>query len=164
MLIVARLGHKIKMYNLFAQRILEQLMDRSLSVTLAATFGETDRTWRNRLQAKWQPNEIQRKRYKELATTSSVERMVQQGGWLPEEAQAILADRPSTKLGMELPTADLIYGFSPPQGAHCQSSIELATRFDQDCSRLCWRGGWKCGTRCVVRHAEVGAVLLGRCG
>ena len=111
-------------------------MDRAPAVVLSNLTGESDRIWRDRLQTHWEPSEEQRARLDEASTSVLVEQLVERGGWLVEEARAIVAGLPSAQAGMAMPTADLIHVFSPLQGAYCRETVALATHLDQDCDRL----------------------------
>lgn len=124
------------MYNHFATAIIARLMDRAPAVVLSNLTGESDRIWRDRLQAHWEPSEEQRARLDEASTSVLVEQLVERGGWLVEKARAIVAGLPSAQAGMPMPTADLIHVISPLQGAYCRETVALATHLDQDCDRL----------------------------
>jgi len=124
------------MYNRFTIAIAARLWDRAPAAVLSDLTGESDRVWRDRLQTNWEPNEAQRARFDKASTAALVDQLVERGGWLVEEARAIVAGLPSAQAGMPLPTADLIHAFSPVQGAYCREAVALASRFDQDCDRL----------------------------
>ena len=124
------------MYNRFATAIVERLLDRAPAVVLADLTGESDRTWRDRLQAHWEPSEEQRTHFDETSTKMLVKRLMERGEWLEEEARCILAGSPSAQAGIAMPTADLIYSFSPRYGSYCKEAIALAGHFDQDCDEL----------------------------
>jgi hypothetical protein len=124
------------MFNQFAVTIVERLVGRKLAVLLGELSGTTERTWRNRFKQGWEPSENERKYLDERTTATLTERMVRIGEWPADEARKIVSERPSKKAGVALPTADLIYHFSPLYGDYCQEAITLATHFDRDCESL----------------------------
>lgn len=124
------------MFNQFSITILERLMGRKPAVVLGELSGTTERTWRTRLKHGWEPTEDERKDFDERTNVALTKRLIDIGEWSPDEALAILAERPSTKAGVFLPTADLIYSFSPGHGKYCQEAMALAARFDRDCDEL----------------------------
>lgn len=121
------------MFNHFSTVVVERLSNQATSVMLADWSGEPERTWRHRLQSDWKPSAAYLAQLNSTIAQAQTDRLVKKGGWEIDEARAILAQRPSTRAGMPLPTADLIYTFSPRSGAYCPESIALAKRFDQDC-------------------------------
>lgn len=124
------------MFNQFAFTILERLCGQKLVVLLQELSGTTERTWRNRFKHGWDPTEDERKHFEERVTATLTEKMVSVGEWPEDEAREILAERPSARAGVFLPTADLIYQFSPRYGAYCRGAIALATHFDRECESL----------------------------
>jgi hypothetical protein len=124
------------MYNYFAITILERLVGRAPAVVLAELSGTTERTWRNRIKKGWEPTEEEYARFDARTTAALAEHLVNKGGWSIAEAQEILAGRPSQQAGLALPTADLVYHFSPRFGVDYQQSITMAAGFDRDCDRL----------------------------
>lgn len=124
------------MFNQFAFTILERLCGQKLAVMLHALSGTTERTWRNRFKRGWEPTEDERKHFQDRTTAALIERMASVGEWPPDEARKILAERPSAIAGAGLPTADLIYQFSPRYGEYCREAISLAIHFDRDCEAL----------------------------
>lgn len=124
------------MFNQFAVTIVERLTGQKLPVLLGELSGTTERTWRDRIKRGWEPSEKERKKLAERTTATFTKQMVDIGEWPVDEARKILADRPSTKAGVALPTADLIFHFSPLYGDYCRETISLATRFDHDCESL----------------------------
>jgi hypothetical protein len=124
------------MFNHFAFTILERLCGQKLAVMLHELSGTTERTWRNRFKHGWDPTEDERKDFEDRTTAALTEKMVSVGEWPADEARKILADRPSTRAGAFLPTADLIYQFSPRYGDYCREAIAVAIHFDRDCESL----------------------------
>lgn len=124
------------MFNQFAITILERLIGRKPAVWLSEISDTTERTWRTRLKRGWVPTDDESKDFDERTNAALTERLVRMGGWSIDEARAILAKCPSTSAGAFLPTADLIYNFSPRCGEYCQNAIALAAHFDRECERL----------------------------
>jgi hypothetical protein len=124
------------MFNQFAITIVERLVGRKPAALLGEFSGTSERTWRSRLEQGWEPTDDERKDLDARTTAALTEQLVRIGGWSLDEANAIVAGRPSVKACVFLPTADLIYHFSPNQGKYCQEAIELASHFDHDCGRL----------------------------
>jgi hypothetical protein len=124
------------MFNHFVIPILERVHGSKLAVLLGKYSGTTERTWRTRMKKGWDPNEEELKRFRERTDDKLAKYLVKHGEWTPEEALDIVKGRPSAKASTPLPTADLIYHFSPLHGQYCQEAIALATHFDQDCARL----------------------------
>jgi len=124
------------MFNLFVEPVLERLIGRKPVVLLGELSGTSERTWRNRLKHGWEASEREQEELGQRFTAALTKQLVEDGEWPPEEAHAILANRPARLIGVPLPTADLIYNFSPRYGAYCQETIQLATHFDRECDRL----------------------------
>jgi hypothetical protein len=124
------------MFNQFSITILERLVGKKFAVLLDELSGTTERTWRNRFKHGWEPTEDERKSLDERMTAAITEKMNRVGEWSLDEARKILAERPSNRAGIFLPTADLIYQFSPLHGDYCPEAVALATRFDRDCKML----------------------------
>jgi hypothetical protein len=124
------------MFNQFAVSILERLTGRKLAALLGDISGTTERTWRNRFKHGWEPTKDECRRLIARHDAAFIQSMVKVGGWPADEARAIAAERPSVKAGTVLPTADLIYQFSPGHGINCPETIALATHFDRDCEAL----------------------------
>jgi hypothetical protein len=124
------------MFNQFAFTILERLCGQKLPVLLHEISGTSDRTWRNRFKHGWNPTDEERKHLQDRATTELTKKMVSVGEWSADEARKILAERPSAKIGIPLPTADLVYQFSPRHGEYCGEAVALAIHFDRDCESL----------------------------
>ncbi|NYE59330.1 hypothetical protein FHW58_000482 [Duganella sp. 1224] len=121
------------MFNLFAVLILERLHGKKLPVLLADGTSVTERTWRSWLGKgmRLSANEINRMRDESSARLSK--KLQAAGGYSAEEADAIVAGAPSRHSAIALPTADLIYWFSP--GDYTET-LALAVRFDQYCNAL----------------------------
>ena len=124
------------MFNQFAITIVERLIGRKPAALLGELSGTTERTWRKRLEHGWQPTDDQSKDLDKRLTAALTKQLIKIGGWSIDEADAIVAGRPSSISGNFLPTADLIYHFSPLYGKYCQETIRLASHFDRDCERL----------------------------
>lgn len=124
------------MFNQFSIAIVERVLGRKPATLLGEFSGVTERTWRTRLEQGWDPTDDQRNDLHERATAAVTEKLTNIGGWSVDEANAIVAGRPSARTGMFLPTADLIYDFSPNNGEYCQETIAMASHFDLDCERL----------------------------
>lgn len=124
------------MFNLFAIAILERLNGRKTAAMLGEISGISERTWRNRAKRHWIPSENERRALQARVTAEISERMICIGEWSNNEATEILANVPSTKANVFLPTADLVYWNSPSHGTDYRNTISLATRFDHDCARL----------------------------
>lgn len=124
------------MFNQFAITILERLIGRKPAVLLGELSGTTERTWRTRLKHGWEPTEDERKDLSERINAALIKQLIAIGEWSIDEAGTILAERPSTKAGVFLPTADLIYFFSPCHAEYCQEAMALAAHFDRDCDEL----------------------------
>lgn len=124
------------MFNQFSITILERLVGKKFAVLLDELSGTTERTWRNRFKRGWEPTEEERENLAERMTAELTERMMRIGEWTREEAGKILAERPSHVARVFLPTADLIYQFSPQHATYCQDAIILASHFDRECESL----------------------------
>lgn len=124
------------MFNHFAFLILERLSGRKLAVSFSEFSGTSERTWRARFKHGWIPTEEDRINLGERTKAAHTKQLVDIGGWLPDEASAILAEYPSARTGKFLPTADLIYRLSPNHGKYCQETLALAEHFDQECAAL----------------------------
>jgi hypothetical protein len=124
------------MLNLVFVEILERLIGRKTAAVLGEISGTTERTWRTRQMHGWSPSEKQIIVFRQRTREAHLKRLVQKQGWSPDEAGVILDELPSTKYGAWLPTADLIYNFSPLHGAYCPETISLARQFDLDCAAL----------------------------
>lgn len=124
------------MFNSFAVLILERLHGRKLPVLLADITGTTERTWRSRLgkEVLLADDEVKRLRGKSAAYV--VSKMQTVDGLSADEAGAVVAGAPSLRSAVPLPTADLIYWFSPAYGTDYVESNALAVRFDQYCDAL----------------------------
>jgi hypothetical protein len=133
------------MFNHFTFGIVERLTGRKPVAILGEFSGTTERTWRNRLKQGWQPSEEDQACLDARTTAKLAEQLIDVGGWSADEANQILAQRPSCKAGTFLPTAEMIYGFSPCFAEYCPETLALAEYFDHDCERL-------------VRAVEAGAV------
>ena len=124
------------MFNQFSIAIVERLLGRKPATLLGEFSGVTERTWRTRLKQGWEPTDAQRNDLHQRATAAVTEKLTNIGGWSVDEANAIVAGRPSAKADIFLPTADLIYDFSPNNGKYCQEAISMASHFDRGCERL----------------------------
>lgn len=124
------------MFNAFAVLILERLHGRKLPVLLEDITGTTERTWRSRLSKEVRLADDEVKRLREKSAAYIVSKMQAADGYSAEEAEAIVACAPSLRSAVPLPTADLIYWFSPGYGADYVESNALAGRFDQYCDAL----------------------------
>ena len=124
------------MFNVLFVEVLERLIGRKIAVALGEMSGTTERTWRTRLVQGWDPSEKEIIALRERSNTFHLKQLVKKGGWSHDEARAILSDLPSNHETASLPTADLIYTFSPLYGAYCQETVALARQFDRDCAAL----------------------------
>lgn len=123
----------LAMFNAFSTSIIERLHGRKLPVLLAEHTGTTERTWRNRMQSGWNPSEEEIERFRKLCADRIADRVQSIEGVSAEEARQIVLRCPSWKAGTGLPTADLIFWFSPRYGEGCAQAIATAEQFDRHC-------------------------------
>lgn len=124
------------MLNAFFVEVQERLIGRKTAAVLGEISGTTERTWRTRLLHGWDPSEEELSALHERTNAAHLQRLVKKGGWSPDEALVILGELPSIREKAWLPTADLIYNFSPLCGSYCQETMALARQFDRDCAAL----------------------------
>lgn len=124
------------MYNQFSTLILERLNGRKLPAILEERTGISERTWRNRIKDGWTPGPEELADFRKKVAASITELMHSKDGWTEEEVQQIIARNPSWRAGIGLPTADLIYWFSPGYGEDYTESIAVASQFDLYCHAL----------------------------
>jgi hypothetical protein len=124
------------MFNQFSSAFVQRLIGRKPAALLGEFSGTTERTWRKRLQQGWKPTDDQSRDLDKRLTAALTEQLIKIGGWSIDEASDIIAGQPSSTSGHFLPTADLIYHFSPLYGKYCQETMRLASHFDHDCERL----------------------------
>lgn len=120
------------MFNLFSISLLEQLFGKKLVTVLAEATGVTERTWRNRAAKGWEPSEAELKESRERAKDVFFVQL-QNAGYSEEEAKKIVARVPSWRDGVSLPTANLIFLFSPSFADGYDDAISVATEFDHLC-------------------------------
>lgn len=120
------------MFNLFSISLLEQLFGKKLVTVLAEATGLTERTWRNRAAKGWEPSEAELKESRERAKDVFFVQL-QNAGYSKEEANKIVARVPSWRDGVSLPTANLIFLFSPSFADGYDDAISVATEFDHLC-------------------------------
>lgn len=124
------------MYNQFSTLILERLSGRKLPAILEERTGISERTWRNRIKDGWSPAPEELANFREKVAANITELMLSKEGWTEEEVQQIITRNPSWKAGIGLPTADLIFWFSPGYGEDYTESISVASQFDVFCHAL----------------------------
>jgi hypothetical protein len=144
------------MFNLFSVYILERLQGRKLPAILGELSGTTERTWRNRLKDGWSPKPEELETLNERTAALTAQQMNAKGGWSEEEAQEIIARSPSRQAGVGLPTADLIYWYSPNHGEDYAESIAIARQFDLYCHALfdAWKVSEVDGARQVLLESS----------
>jgi hypothetical protein len=127
---------RLIMFNECFITIVERLHGAKHAVLLGELSGTTERTWRTRLKQGWDPSNEERAEFSEKIGRALTRHLINNGKWTQEEACAIIAGIPSASAAAWLPTADLVYGFSPHNAAFCQETLVLAIRFDRDCELL----------------------------
>lgn len=116
--------------NSFSLKILEQLQGRKLATLLAEQTGTTERTWRNRFKQNWSPSPVDADSFRERSAAYILDQLKSVDGLSAEEAQTVVARTPSWKTGHGLPTADLIFWFSPGYREDYLEAIATAGQFD----------------------------------
>lgn len=124
------------MFNHFSTQILERLHGKKLPVVFQETTGVSERTWRNRIKSGWSPRSEELEKLTEQVAVCATKIIKAKGGWTENEAQDIFFRIPSRRAGIGLPTADLIFCFSPGFGKDYLESIAVASQFDLYCSAL----------------------------
>ncbi|HJW55291.1 MAG TPA: hypothetical protein VJ577_08470 [Burkholderiaceae bacterium] len=117
-------------FNLFSLKIVERLQGRKLVTLLAERTGTTERTWRNRFKHNWSPLPVDAGAFRERSAAYIVDQLKTVEGLSAEEAQSVIARNPSWKAGHGLPTADLVFWFSPGYGEDYPEAISTAGQFD----------------------------------
>lgn len=124
------------MYNQFSTLILERLHGKKLPVFLEERTGVSERTWRNRFKDGWSPAPEELGNFRERVAAHVKELMKSKDGWTEEEVEEIISRNPSWMAGIGLPTADLIFWFSPGYAKEYVESIAVASQFDLYCHAL----------------------------
>ncbi|NML26737.1 hypothetical protein [Zoogloea dura] len=122
------------MFNQFSTQILERLHGKKLPVVFQETTGVSERTWRNRIKNGWNPGSEELEKLTGQMAVCATEIIKAKGGWTENEVQDIFFRSPSRRAGIGLPTADLIFWFSPGFGKGYLESIAVASQFDLYCS------------------------------
>lgn len=124
------------MFNQFSILVLERLYGRKVPVILQEETGVSERTWRNRIKNGWSPGEEEVEELRAHMADCAAAMLKDKCGVADSEARDFLSRRPSSLAGIALPTADLLFIFSPGFGGEYSESIAVARQFDLYCYAL----------------------------